>query len=509
VGAGYAIDGRQSAGRNRPYDAAMRAMISAVILLWGAALSTASPAAESRQPVALVNVNVIDTLEGSVDRGVTVLIEGTRITRISRPSDRAPLPVGTRRIALDGKFVIPGLWDMHVHSALDERDPEWFFPLLIANGVTGVRDMGTFVSLAKMRQLRDEVRAGRRLGPRMVLAGTIIDGLGAVERGPERHVPSFDDMVRAVRHLKQQGADFVKVDPLLERDAYFAAVAEARRQQLPIAGQVPEPVTVEDAANAGHRSVEHLDKLVLGCSNAEAAIVDIKEEVLRGMRVRPNEDLLQQLTPTPEEAWETIRSLDLERCDALMKTLAKNRTAIVPTLIAAETFGPRARARNDPRLLYLPRSIREGWLAMSAEMMLRSAEQNELMAAMEDLERRLVRPLQRAGAPLLAGTHAAAITPYVFPGFSLHDELTALVGAGLAPLEALQAATLNPARFLNEEANLGTVAAGRLADLVVLDANPLEDIRDLRGVRAVVLDGRVLDRDELDALLRSAADFGR
>lgn len=464
-------------------------------------------AQDATRPLALTNVNVISTLDGKIERNATILIEGNRIRRVIRDADARSLPKGVRVVSFANKYVIPGLWDMHVHSMLNDQDPDWFHPLLLINGVTGIRDMGSLVPLARILRVRAEIDAGNRLGPRILVAGPLIDGFNTAWAAPSG-APTSEEAARAVRLLVEQGADFIKVFPLIGQDAYQAIVAEANRLRVPVAGQVPEPVTAAEASNAGQRSIDHLDHIILGCSDAEADIVQIKADVLKRLRMQPGRESLAQLLPTAEETALTLETMNPDRCTNLLALLAQNGTAVVPTLLVSRLYRPAARRMDDPRLNSLPRTVREAWLAMNIMIEL-GAEDPSQLVTIEYLSRRLVRPLAEAGVPILAGTHAAAITPFIFPGSSLHDELAALVNAGLSPLEALQSATIAPARFANQESDLGTVAAGKLADLVVLDANPLDHISNTRRTHAVVVNGRLLERPDLDALARGVAGMHR
>ncbi len=464
-------------------------------------------AQDAARPLALTNVNVISTQDGTVERNATILVEGNRIRAVIRGADARALPQGVRVVSFANKYVIPGLWDMHVHSMLNDQDPDWFYPLLLINGVTGIRDMGSFVPLAKILRVRAEIEAGTRLGPRILVAGPLIDGFNTEWAAPSG-VPTTDEAARAVRLLVQQGADFIKVFPLIGREAYQAIVAEANRLRIPVAGQVPEPVTAAEASNAGQRSIDHLDHIILGCSDAEADIVQIKADVLKRLRMQPGRESLAQLLPTAEETALILETVNPDRCAKLLALLARNGTAVVPTLLVSRLYRQATRRMDDPRLDSLPRTVREAWLAMNIMIEL-GAEDPSQLVTIEYLSRRLVGPLADAGVPILAGTHAAAITPFIFPGASLHDELAALVNAGLSPLEALQSATIAPARFANRESDLGSVATGKLADLVVLDANPLEHISNSQRTHAVVVNGRLLERADLDALARGVAAMNR
>jgi imidazolonepropionase-like amidohydrolase len=479
----------------------------AILALTALVIMHAAPgfAAAPVRQLALTQVNIVDIHTGRIARNATILIEGNRIRRIAY--EAIAIPAGARVVSLPNKFVMPGLWDMHVHSMLDERDPDWMFPLMLVNGVTGIRDMGSFIPLVRMLRLRADIESGQRLGPRMMLAGPIVDGFNTVWAQPSG-IPDVSEAIRAVRALKEQGADFVKVFPLLGRDTYFAIVAEAKRLRIPIAGQVPEPVTAAEASDAGQRSIEHLERIILGCSDIEADVVAIKQEVIERLEIQPDRETLAELVPTPEETAQTLATVNPDRCSALLARFARNGTAVVPTLNVTNAYRFSASRLNDPRLATLPATIRDAWTTMHALMSLVQEDAAQL-TTIEYLSRRLIVPMAEAGVPMLAGTHAASISPFIFPGASLHDELAALVTAGLTPLGALQTATIAPARFANQETDFGSVTVGALADLLVLDANPLDHISNTKRIHAVVTNGRLLDRQELDAMARRVARMPR
>lgn len=466
----------------------------------GAALMHAPAGAQSNGPLALTEANVISTSDGAVERDATVLIVDRRIQRVSRAGANEPLPPGTHVVRLGGRYVIPGLWDMHVHAFLDEHDPDWMFPLLVAHGVTGIRDMGSLVSLAKMRRVRAEVERGARIGPREVLSGPLADAAGADWLSPTG-VPSLEEAVQAVRHAKEQGADFIKIYPLITHQTYFAVAAEARKLGLPIAGQVPETMTVAEVAASGQRSIEHLEKLALGCSGVEAQVVAERRATLA--RMRSNSELLDALAASTYALIDRIAAIDDARCKAMIGTLVQHRTAVIPTLVGVRAYLNNARDRADPRLAMLPAAVRDTWLAMDSALRAAPPPQAAAAASVARNAERLIARLDAAGVMLLAGTQSAPITPFVFPGASLHDELIALHRAGMSSLQALQAATIAPARFLEREAELGTVAAGRWADLVVLEGNAAQDITQIRRIHAVVVNGRLFEQSALEALKRS------
>ena len=377
--------------------------------------------------VAIVNVAVIDATGSPVQHHKTVLIAGDRIEAIV--AAKAPVPKGSRIIRGEGKFLIPGLWDMHVH--LTERD----LPMLVAHGVTGVRDLGNV--LADVDEWRGKIAGGGLVGPHIFRVGPILNG---TEYGPVQLAIENEAQARtAVRVLKKAGVDAIKLHAALSRDAYFALADEAKKQSIPFVGHVPRSVTPLEASNAGQASLEHIQTIFEG-----------------------------QFPPKPDSE------------PPLFAAFARNGTAFDPTLVA---YRGSTEAKNvDPEVLQKYPDLIEGRKKFFARFV------------------ELVGMMNREGVMLLAGTDLSVNFKWVSPGASLHEELELLVAAGLSPMEALQAATRNPGRLLHVDG--GTIEVGKRADLVLLDANPLDDIRNVRRIHAVVLGGKVLDRSRLAALGR-------
>lgn len=343
---------------------------------------------------------------------------------------------------------------MHVHIGDDDFDKNAYLRLFIVNGVTGIRIMN---GAPAHHVWRSEIEGGSLLGPRMVIASQIIDGPSSFLSDAVK-VNNEQEARAAVRQAKQEGADFVKVHDNLPRDAYFAVVDEAKRLGLPVEGHVPASITAKEAAEAGQKSIEHFTGL-------------------------------------------TAAESDAAQADDLILIFKKHHTWICPTLIMRNNYAvldDRSLA-NDVRLRYVKPSWKKSWLSMtngSGNVPAKDwADRKETVRR----EKALVGRFQKAGVGILAGTDDS--NPYVMPGFSLHDELVMLVESGLTPLQALQSATLDPANFFSQLDSLGTVAPGKFADMILLDANPLADIRNTKRIRGVVVNGRFLNRQDLDSIL--------
>ena len=444
------------------------------------------PRAEPRGRLALEHVSVIDATGAPARADRMVVIEDGRIRSIGK-NRKVP---GATVIDASGKFLIPGLWDMHVHGA-GRAD---YLDLFVANGVTGIRDM--FDSLSEINKRRAEIRDGSRRGPRIVAAGRVLDGPTPILPGATA-INNAREAEAAVDAAAAEGCDFVKLYSLLPRDAYFAAAARAKERGLPFVGHVPESISVAEASDAGQRSVEHLTGVLMACSSRENELRSQLAADIRG-----GSALSVGYRTFLYCSAEALESFSRDKADALFGRFTRNATWHCPTLTVLRGFAylDTEEFTSDPRVIFLPAWLRLIWNPKGGfvtQYLTHEDFANLKQGLRKDLE--LVGMMRRAGVNLLAGTDTSG--PYCFPGFSLHDELELLVRGGLTPMEALQAATLNPARFLGQSDRLGTVEAGKIADLVLLEANPLEDIRNTRKIAGVVLGGGFIARAELQATI--------
>jgi hypothetical protein len=263
---------------------------------------------------------------------------------------------------------------------------------------------------------------------------------------------------------------------------------------------VPDGITAREAAQAGQMSLEHLEHSRLGCSAKEVELVAARARALAADDVQT-----QVASVRARQAREILDSFDAARCAALMRELAARGTWVTPTANVTDFYLGLDPPADDPRYRYLPAKVRADWQDMASYRRGTSAEDFALGRHRQAVERRVLAAARAAGVGLLAGSDASWDNPHLFHGFTLHIELVRLVEAGLTPAEALKSATYNPARFLRREHELGTIDEGKLADLVLLDADPLADIRHTTMIRAVVQDGRLFDRPALDRLLAEVA----
>jgi hypothetical protein len=443
--------------------------------------------------VVLQHVSIIDGTGRAPQPDQTVVIVGSRIAAIG-PAGRVKFDKSANIINAHGKFLLPGLWDMHVHLAGVSADPAWsrdvLLPLLLASGITGVRDMGG--DLDALLSWKRDIESGKLLGPHIVASGPWLAGRG--RKTPEQYpVANAEEARAAVLDLKQRGAEFIKVISMPSREAFFAVAEEARKQNISFVGHLPFEIGAVEASNAGMRSIEHF------LYSGFALSFSSEEEELR-------KRLVEAERKGDSAAWEAIaHEADLtystEKAANLFQSLKKNGTWVTPTIASLDiTSHPEAWKLDDPGLDFVPPSLAKEWRSSFDDA--RMKERAAWLGRQAVNDWKLAGELYRGGIPLLVGSDS--LDPFVFPGDSLHRELAELVEAGFTPLEALQAATRGAAQFLGREKDFGTVEAGKTADLVLLDANPLENIVNTRKIFAVIRNGKYLDRADLDVLLAKA-----
>lgn len=386
------------------------------------------------KPLVFNHVTVIDATGAPAKPDMTVIISGQRIVALGK-FGKVRIPAATQIIDATGKFLIPGLWDMHVHLSYYG---EAALPMLVAGGVTGVRDMGG--DLTQIDRWRKEISEGTRIGARIVRSGPFVDGSKKMDafRASITSIVTTEAEARSiVRSLKHRGVDFIKTHSRVPRDAYFAAVDEARKQGLAVAGHLPPGVTAMEASDAGVKSIEHIESLT--------------EDVMyldRSERDKHMQGALDGLTR--------------EKGAILYKRFVKNQTWVVPTVLTKLRIG----GANFQRK-FNP----------------------------------VIKALHQAGVGILAGMDFSFKDGGIRPGFDLHEELALFVEAEMTPMQALQTATLNPAKFLNLSKTHGTIEKRKFADLVLLEANPLESIKNTQSIYAVVVNGKYLSKEMLQKTL--------
>ncbi|MBF6331214.1 amidohydrolase family protein [Nocardia transvalensis] len=460
----------------------------------GAAASAARADAEA--PITVLHgATVIDGTDAPPRPDTTVVLAGDRILAVGRYPDIA-VPQAIRTVDLTGKYIVPGLWDMHTHAAPMEAIVP---PLHVVHGVTGIREMWGF---PQTHDLRRRIEQGQAFGPRMVVASNIVDGPPGIWPGSE--VVTGEAQARdAVRRARRDGADFVKVYSLLTRETFTAIADESHRVGIRFAGHVPYRIPAGEAVVAGQYTLEHMYGLLLSTSaragELYAQIENMSPEAVDPDGFYANRAQLERVaaeTHSPEAVAD------------LGDRMIRHGSWLSPTLVVLRSLesGEFPGDRDDERLRYMPASVQSWWRDTVRQT---DARPEEVKAALRYNHRAtmdLLGALHAAGVGIVAGTDTGV--PYVFPGSALHEELELLVRAGLSPLRALQAATRDAARCLGIEHLTGTVEPGKFADLVVLDADPLASITNTSRIHAVLARGRYLgpdDRARIFAEVESAA----
>ena len=421
----------------------------------------------------ITNVNVVDVNTGKILKKRTVAIDNNRISAIYDNE----IVGSDSTIIIDGKgkYLIPGLWDMHAHYKWSHVDLD---PLLIANGITGVREM--WGDMPEFIKVPEKTQPEGLLSPDVYLSGDLLDG----------NPPSFpmgclvvttpDEAVAAVKSQIDKKVDFIKVYSSLSEECFLAIAKEAQKRNIPFAGHIPNNVSIYTAIEAGMASSEHLFGFLNACSTVDTSI--------------------EALVSTFSE----------KRFDSICSVLAKSSMWLCPTLTVNRAMGylNDTTFTRDSRIAYLSGPVIEIWnqkLNPYTKSEIDNFSNSRRVRYLFELN--LLGKMNEKGVKFIAGTDFP--NPYVFPGFSLHDELSLMVKGGMPVLDALRSATINPAIFMNKKADFGSVEAGKLASLVLLNKNPLENIENTKTIESVIVRGKVYNRKTLDLLLEQAKSNSR
>jgi hypothetical protein len=453
------------------------------------AACSSEPAAD----LAITNVTVIDAVSGARP-AQTVVVDDGRIVSVQDASgsvDAAEVVDGT------GRWLIPGLWDFHVHFTYDPRFTEAMPGLFLEQGITSVRDTGGPLEL--IVPVVERLRAEGAIAPRVWFAGPLMDGGDVVYDGVNNPLlgianPDVATARANAQRLADAGVDFMKIYEMVTPEVFDALVEEATARGWPIAAHVPLSLR---ARNVGPRvqSLEHLRNEEMDCAADAGTLVGVRRQLLSNPERVPGSSLRSMLHSL--QRLSAVAAYDEAQC---AQVIAAMKSTIQTPTLRLNSLGlrpPWDRPDWDAELAKLPADVAADWGATAEQ---RRASTLPVDTTFAHWSVFLVGMLHDAGVPIAAGTDTPISTSP--PGYSLHSELEFLVRAGLTPLEALASATVRPAEFFGLEGEMGRVAEGYLADLVLLSADPLADIDNTRAIEAVVTKGVLLDRQELDALVR-------
>lgn len=453
--------------------------------------------------ICIENVGVIHPENGLI-KGQTVIIHGDKIIKVV-PSKALQLSPKNKIIDGTGKYVMPGLWDAHVHFAYMEDLAPSMFDLFLGYGITSVRDTGGKIDFVKM--WKDKALANPNDTPRVMMAGPLLDGIPNVYDGSTpQHPPlsvglqTIEDAAKKVNELDSLGVDLLKAYEMLTPEQFAIIIKMAKEKGLKVTGHVPLSMDVISASNAGLNSMEHMRNLELSCASNSEELLQQRLQLLQGEKDSPGGTLRSKIHELQRET--AVKNYDPHKADEILAVLAKNQTWQIPTLALA-TFYTNRHFENpewQESITYLPEAIEQNWKKNATSIANMPVTPFQIQYA--DWLIRMVKKIHETKIEIMAGTDCpiALLTP----GLSLHEELAMLVQAGLTPLEALKTATVNPAKYFNLEHELGLVQEGMWADLVLLDANPIEDIANTKSINAVIKNGKYFDKSQLSALLKRA-----
>jgi imidazolonepropionase-like amidohydrolase len=435
---------------------------------------------------AFIGATVVDVVGETCAADQTVLVSGGRILQVGPRAD-VTIPPGAHQHNVSGHWVLPGLVDMHCH--LTGYKFELPLELFLLNAVTTVRDPGGAV--AQQRLMREEVQAGTRLGPRLLIAGELLDGNPPVWPDRSHLVDTPERGVAAVRHLAAQGADCVKIYNHVPPDVLAAVIAVARELGLPVIGHVPRRMSMLQAIQAGMNGLEHIRITGTDFLPAEqAAQLDM-------LPVAEREPRLWELIE-PGEPW----------IDTLIEAMVSHDVTLDPTLLIDDVMYDEgiARQADHPDNAYLPDQARRSAAAEEVPAIMQMPDHLRALAhATEPKRREFVRRCWEAGVRITTGTDGAGLGK-LLPGFGVHHEIALLRDAGLSPFASLQAATISAARALNLADQIGSIEAGKAADFGVWTADPLTSHLRPADLALVVLGGAVYEPSALASTAGTTTD---
>lgn len=479
----------------------MRSKITSLTLLLTLLLITrCQPPGEMFEgAICIQNITTVDPTDGARD-AQTVIIKDGKILKIA-PTAELQLSEKNQIIDGTGKFLTPGLWDAHVHFAYMDYLAPRMFDLFLLYGITSVRDTGGEIMFVK--KWKDAALARPTDAPRVMIAGPLLDGMPNVYDGSDPgHPPlsigsgSVEALEKLVHKLDSLDVDFLKAYEMLTPEQYYKLMEMAKRLGYKVTGHVPLSMDVTGASNAGLNSMEHMRNLEISCaSNAEELLIQRHAMMKKGKNL-PGGVLRSSIHAAQRET--AIKNYDDKKADEILQVLLKNQTWQVPTLAlnTGQTRMPYSRPEWQESFTYLPDTVEAKWKSLTSQA--DPGDVSPFRKQYSDWMLMMAGKVHKTGIPMMAGTD----TPIGFltPGLSLHEELVVMTEAGISPAEALKTATINPAKYFNLENELGSIRESQWADLLILSANPLDDIRNTQQIEAVFKQGKLLGKSELDSI---------
>jgi imidazolonepropionase-like amidohydrolase len=457
-------------------------------------LLTLSSSLFAQNTILIVNVNIVDVANGRILPNQNVLIKNQRILSV-KTAKSGKLPSADLMILGQGKYLMPGLWDNHVHfggdTLVDEN--EKLLPLFLAMGITTVRDCAGDISLPLL-QWREEIKVGKRTGPTIFTSGPKLEGKKSIWPG-DLEIANEVELQQALDSLQKLKVDFIKItDNTLEPRLFLQSIRAARQRGWKVTGHIPVALTLEETAAAGLSAIEHLGYLIRAASPKEKAITQQRAAGTLNAR-EANEQFLA--------------TLDTTTALANFRKLAANGTGVVPTMIGsyATTYLDQNNHQNDAYLSYLGPEFKRTYQWRIDRAMKDNAAAIELRHRMFETAASLLPLLHQAGVTLLAGTDAGYLNSFDYPGLGMHQELELMVRYGLTPQAALQASVINGPAFFGKSKDYGAVSKGKIADLLFLNANPLENISATQQINGVLHQGIYWSEEEIQNQLKALQNW--
>jgi imidazolonepropionase-like amidohydrolase len=447
-------------------------------------------AQKKKVDVLIQAATIIDVEHGKLIPGKTIAIKGSNIVAVVN-NQAADSFEAANTIDAKGKYIMPGLWDMHMHfgggDTLIEENKNLLM-LYLANGITSVRDCAADISPSVL-QWRKAINAGSLKGPTIYTAGPKLEGYKSIWAG-DIEVDNRAELNKAIDSLQKISVDFVKItDNTMKPALYLEALTETRKRRFQITGHIPAALTLTQVSNAGLSAIEHIGYLLRAGNNDEAGY---STKIASGQfTARDYNKIL-------------LQNFDTAAAMKVYRQLAKNGTAVVPTLSISYTVAylDQNDHNNDDYLQYIGKGLRNTYNWRVERAAKDSADAIQFRHELFERSAGLLRLLQKAGVKIIAGTDAGYLNSFDYPGLSLHKELALMVKYGLTPLQALQASVINGPAFFKRGAVYGSIAAGKMADLLLLDENPLQNITATEKINTVIVKGDVYNRQRLDELLQ-------
>lgn len=441
--------------------------------------------------LAITNAHVIHLETGKVEIQ-NIYISNGKIAAIETVDTKTNVKADST-IDATGKYVLPGFWDNHIHLRGGDTliaNNKNFLKLFMANGITTVRDAGGDLTPSVM-EWKQQIAMEKLVGPTIFTAGPKIDGPGA-RWGGSLEVATGTDIQQAFDSLEKLKVDFVKIyDSRIDADNYIRSIEEAKKRGFVVSGHMPFTVTLDETIDAGMDGIEHLYYIMKGCASNETEVTEKLKNGEMGF-------------------WDAMPALMGAYSDstaqATFDNLKEKNVYVVPTLHIVKTLSylDEVDHTKDPFLQYMGKGMIETYERRIRSAMNASEEARKSRKELDTFFGQLAKSLDNAGVQLLAGSDSGAFNSYTYPGISLHMELQEMVKNGISPLDALKTSAYNGSQFLRQSDDYGTIAAGKISDLVLLNDNPLDNIENTQNIYMVIKGTQLFDHEKLQALLDEA-----